>query len=153
MVGTTIFKERFGEGAGDNASLALGGTGNRDLDNFIGNGGPNMPGIQKVIVSNPSDTPEFAVIENAVKSYCGKHADIVKVLILVSTPANNRKDRSYLCIMDCPDETFETECKGLAEAIKPFLKGIRRIQFQQFSKINKEKFPSKVTWLYSKLQQ
>ena len=153
MVGTTIFKERFGEGAGDNASLALGGTGNRDLDNFIGKGGPNMPGIQKVIVSNPSDTPEFAVIENAVKSYCGKHADIVKVLILVSTPANNRKDRSYLCIMDCPDETFETECKGLAEAIKPFLKGIRRIQFQQFSKINKEKFPSKVTWLYSKLPQ
>ena len=153
MVGTTIFKERFGEGAGDNPSIALGGTGNRNLDNFIANGGPNMPGMQKVIISNPSDTPEFAAIENAVKKYCGAHSDISKVLLLVSTPANNRKDRSYLCIMDCPDETFETECKGLAEAIRPFLKGIRRIQFQQFSKINKEKFPSKVTWLYSKLPQ
>ena len=153
MVGTTIFKERFGEGASDNPSLALGGTGNRSLDNFIGNGGPNMPGMQKVLISNPSDTPEFAAIENAVKKYCGAHSDIAKVLILVSTPANNRNERSYLCIMDCPDETFETECKGLAEAIRPFLKGIRRIQFQQFSKINKEKFPSKVTWLYSKLPQ
>jgi len=150
MVDTTIFKERFGEGASDNPSLALGGTGSKALDNFIGNSGP---GIQKVLISNPSDTPEFAAIENAVKSYCGAHSDIAKVLILVSTPANNRNDKSYLCIMDCPDETFQTECKGLAEAIRPFLKGIKRIQFQQFSKINKENFPSKVTWLYSKLPQ
>lgn len=150
MVDTTIFKERFGEGASDNPSLALGGTGSKALDNFIGNSGP---GIQKVLISNPSDTPEFAAIENAVKSYCGAHSDIAKVLILVSTPANNRNDKSYLCIMDCPDETFQTECKGLAEAIRPFLKGIKRIQFQQFSKINKENFPAKVTWLYSKLPQ
>lgn len=153
MVETQIFKERFGSGAGDNASLALGGSGNRSFDNFVANGGPDMPGMQKIIITNPTDTPEFIVIEKAVKAYCGNHADIAKVLILIATPENNRNDRSYLCIMDCPDESFEKQCKGLAEAIKPFLKGIKRIQFQQFSKMNKEGFPTKVQWLYSKLPQ
>lgn len=153
MVETAIFKERFGAGAGDNYTTAPAGSGNRSLDNFMANGGPDIPGLQKVLVFNPSDTPEFAAIENAVKKYCGVHPDISKVLLLVTSPANNRNDKSYLCIMDCPDEPFETECKGLAEAIRPFLKGIRRIQFQQFSKIDKDKFPAKVTWLYSKLPQ
>lgn len=153
MVETEIFKTRFGAGAGDNASFALGGSGNRSFDNFVANGGPDMPGMQKIIISNPTDTPEFIIIEKAVKAYCGAHADISKVLILIATPENNRNDRSYLCIMDCPDETFEKECKGLAEAMKPFLKGIKRIQFQQFSKMNKEGFPTKVQWLYSKLPQ
>ena len=55
--------------------------------------------------------------------------------------------------MDCPDGPFETNCNGLAAAIKPYLKGIKKIQFQQFSKLNKEGFPKKVTWLYSKLPQ
>lgn len=153
MVDSTVFKERFGAGAGDNASLALGGSGNRALDNFIANGGPDIPGVQPVLINNPSDTPEFSAIENMVKKYCGAHSDIAKVLILVLTPQNNRNDKSYLCIVDCPDASFEANCNGLAGAIKPFLKGIKRIQFQQFSKMNKEGFPEKVTWLYSKLPQ
>ena len=153
MVDSSVFKERFGEGAGDNASLAMGGTGSRALDNFIANGGPDIPGVQPVLINNPSDTPEFTAIANMVKKYCGAHADIAKVLILVVTPQNNRNDKSYLCIMDCPDNSFEANCNGLAGAIKPFLKGIKRIQFQQFSKMNKEGFPEKVTWLYSKLPQ
>ena len=153
MVDTKVFKERFGNGASDNASLALGGTGDRALDNFIANGGPNIPGVEPVLINNPSDTPEFSAIENAVKKYCGAHSEIAKVLILVVTPQKNRNDKSYLCIMDCPDGPFETNCNGLAAAIKPYLKGIKKIQFQQFSKLNKEGFPEKVTWLYSKLPQ
>ena len=153
MVDSSVFKERFGAGAGDNASLALGGSGNRALDNFIANGGPDIPGVQPVLINNPSDTPEFTAIANMVKKYCGAHSDIAKVLILVVTPQNNRNDKSYLCIMDCPDNSFESNCNGLAGAIKPFLKGIKRIQFQQFSKMNKEGFPEKVNWLYSKLPQ
>ena len=86
MVTTEIFRNRFGAGAGDNASLALGGTGNTSLDNFIANGGPEIPGMQKIMINNPTDTPEFAAIENAVKTYCGAHSDIAKVLILVVTP-------------------------------------------------------------------
>ena len=93
------------------------------------------------------------MIENAVKKYCGAHSEIAKVLILVITPVENKNDKSYLCIMDCPDGPFETNCNGLANAIKPYLKGIKKIQFQQFSKLNKESFPEKVTWLYSKLPQ
>ena len=153
MVDSFTFKKRFGAGAGDNASLALGGSGNRALDNFIANGGPDIPGVQKIMVNNPSDTPEFSMIENAVKKYCGAHSEIAKVLILVITPVENKNDKSYLCIMDCPDGPFETNCNGLANAIKPYLKGIKKIQFQQFSKLNKESFPEKVTWLYSKLPQ
>ena len=153
MVESQTFIERFGHGAGDNASLALGGTGSRALDNFIANGGPDVPGVEPVLISNPSDTPEFSAIENMVKKYCGAHSDIAKVLILVLTPQKNRNDKAYLCIMDCPDGSFEANCNGLAGAIKPFLKGIKRIQFQQFSKMNKEGFPKKVQWLYSKLPQ
>ena len=153
MVESQTFIERFGHGAGDNASLALGGTGSRALDNFIANGGPDVPGVEPVLISNPSDTPEFSAIENMVKKYCGAHSDIAKVLILVLTPQKNRNDKAYLCIMDCPDGSFEANCNGLAGAIKPFLKGIKRIQFQQFSKMNKEGFPEKVQWLYSKLPQ
>ena len=142
MVTTEIFRNRFGAGAGDNASLALGGTGNTSLDNFIANGGPEIPGMQKIMINNPTDTPEFAAIENAVKKYCGAHSAIA-----------NKNDKSYLCIMDCPDGPFQAECQGLANAIKPYLKGIKKIQFQQFSKMSKEGFPEKVQWLYSKLPQ
>ena len=138
MITTDVFTKRFGAGAGDNASLALGGTGNRSLDNFIANGGPDLPGVQKIMIHNPTDTPEFIAIESAVKKYCGAHADIAKVLILIITPVENKSDKSYLCIMDCPDSTFQSECHGLATAIKPYLKGIKKIQFQ---------------WLYSKLPQ
>ena len=153
MVTTEIFRERFGAGAGDNASFALGGTGNRSLDNFIANGGPEIPGMQKIMINNPTNTPEFIAIENAVKKYCGAHAAIAKVLILIITPVENKNDKSYLCIMDCPDGPFQAECQGLANAIKPYLKGIKKIQFQQFSKMSKDGFPEKVQWLYSKLPQ
>ena len=153
MVETAIYKERFGSESAGNASLQAGGTGNKSLDNFMANGGPDIPGMQKILVTNPSDTPEFAAIENAVKNYCGAHPDISKVLILVSAPVNNRNDRSYICIMDCSEASFEEECKGLAMTIKPFLKGIKGIRFQLFSKMNKDNFPSNVTWLYSKLPQ
>lgn len=153
MVDTGTFKERFGAGAGDNASLSFGGTGNSNLDNLIANGGADPSGVKKLLVTNPADTPEFAAVGNAVKSYCGSRPDISKVLILVTVPANNSNERSYLCIMDCQEETFKQECQGLAEAIRPFLKGIKRIQFQLYSKMSKENFPSDVKWLYSKLPQ
>ncbi|MCR4556318.1 MAG: SseB family protein [Saccharofermentans sp.] len=153
MVDTVLFKERFGEGAGDNPSLALGANAGRVSDNSAVNGSPDNAGKQRMLITDPSSTPEFGVVANAVRKYCGAHSDIVKVLILVLTPENNRKDVSYLCIMDCPDETFEAECRGLAGAMKPFLRGIRRIQFQQLSKMNKDNFPSNAKWLYSKLPQ
>lgn len=151
MVRTRVFKQRFGEGAADNASRVLGGTGNRELDDFIANGGPDVPGVKRLLIRNPSDTPEFDAIEKAVKAYCGSHADIAKLLILVAAPDDNPNDKSYFCIIDCPDHSIQDECKGVAEAMKPYLKEIRKIQFQQFSKIGKDNFPDKVKWLYSKL--
>ena len=154
MVQTPLFIERFGPGAADNASLSLGGSGNRGLDNFIANGGPNMPGIRKMIISNPVNTPEFLAIEKAVKSYCGSHADIAKLLILVSAPEANRKDQTYLCLVDCPEDAFSKECKGLLNAMKPFLKTVKKVDFQLYSKFPKpEGMTAKMNWLYSKLPQ
>lgn len=150
MVETELFKKRFGAGIAS-ASAVVSDTDSR-IDNFIANA-PNIPGAQQILIFNPSDTPEFAAIEDAVKKYCGAHSDISRVLILMTAPANNRNEKSYFCIMDCPDGPFEKECNGLAEAIKPYIKGIKKIQFQQFSKMNKKGFPEKVTWLYSKLPQ
>jgi hypothetical protein len=154
MVNTRLFKSRFGEGAADNASLALGGTGNTKLDEFIGKGGPEMSGVQKIIVRNPTNTPEFLALESAIKKYCGSHADIAKLMILVSAPAAAPKLQSYIFIVDCPEDSFEAECKGLAGAAKPFMKSVKKIQFQLFSKLaDKEAFTTKSTWLYSKLPQ
>lgn len=153
MVETEIFKERFGAGAGDNASLSFGGTGNRDLDNLMGKSGAGLPGVQKLIITNPASMPEFAVIGNAVKSFCGSRPDISRVLILTATPEKKRSERFYLCIVDCQEESFKQECQGIAETMKPYLKGIKRIQFQLYSKMSKDNLPGNVTWLYSKLPQ
>ncbi len=151
MVESETFIERFGAGAADNVSISLGGTGNNDLDRLLAKQG--TPAVQKMLVSNPAETPEFAAVGNAVKKYCGSRPDISRVLILITTPAENRQDKSYLCIMDCSEDSFKEECQGLAEAIKPYLRGIKKIQFQLFSRMKSVKFPEKVTWLYSKLPQ
>ena len=152
MVKTSFFKNRFGEGAADNASLALGGTGNRKLDEFIGNGGPNIAGLQKIVIKNPTNTPEFLALEKAVKSYCCSHAAIGKLMILIMEPENDPKNKAYLIIVDCKEEAFQEECKGIANAAKPFMKSFKKIQFQLFSKMNdKETFEKRSKWLYSKL--
>jgi len=152
MVKTTLFRERFGQGAADNASLALGGSGNAKLDNFIANGGPDIPGVQKIVIANPTNTPEFLAIEKAVRSYCGSHANISKLMILIAAPAANRNDMTYFCIVDCPEASFETECKGLAASMKPFMKKIKKIRFQLLSKMDeRESLEKRSQWLYSKL--
>ena len=152
MVKTKIFKDRFGEGAADNPSLALGGTGNRNLDEFIGNGGPEVAGLTKIIVRNPTNTPEFLALEKAVKQYCGSHPAIAKLMILISAPEKDPKNQTYMFIVDCSEESFEAECKGLAAAAKPFMKSVKKIQFQLFSKLaDKEVFAKRSSWLYSKL--
>ena len=152
MVNTRLFKARFGNGAADNPSLALGGTGNRNLDEFIGNGGPEVAGLTKIIVRNPTNTPEFLALEKAVKQYCGAHPAIAKLMILISAPEKDPKNQTYMFIVDCSEESFESECKGLAAAAKPFMKSVKKIQFQLFSKLaDKEVFAKRSSWLYSKL--
>ena len=152
MVKTKLFKERFGEGAGDNASLALGGSGNAKMDDFIARGGIDMSGVQKIVITNPTDTPEFMAVEKAVKKYCSSHANIGKLMILISAPESDMQDQTYFCIIDCPEDSFETECKGLAAAMKPFMLSVKKIRFQLFSKLpDKETFAKRSKWLYSKL--
>ena len=152
MVKQKIFKERFGEGAADNASLALGGTGNTKLDEFIGKGGPDLAGLQKVVITNPTNTPEFLAIEKAVKSYCGSHASVAKLMILISALESDPDNKTYFVILDCPEDKFEAECKGLAAVMKPFMKSVKTIRFQLFAKLpDKEIFAKRSKWLYSKL--
>ena len=149
LVKTNTFTERFGEGAGDNVSFALGGSGNKALDDFRAKGGPDLPGMQKIIIKNPTDTPEFTELEKTVKTYCEAHKDIEKVMILISSPENDPDDQTYLCVVDCPDSSIAEECKELAEAVKPCLKTVKKVQFIQFSKLpQKEDFAQKATWLY-----
>ena len=152
MVKQRIFKERFGEGAADNPSLALGGTGNTKLDDFIGRGGVDMSAVKKVVITNPTNTPEFLEIERAVKNHCGSRANISKLMILISAPEDERNNQTFFVIMDCPEDGFEAECKALAEAMKPHMKTIKTIRFQLFSKLpDKEIFAKRSKWLYSKL--
>ena len=152
MVSTNFFAERFGAGAADNASLALGGTGNRSLDNFIANGGPDIPGLKKIIFRNPTNNPEYNAIEKSVKKYCGSRPHIAKLLILTANPENDPKDMSYFFVIDCKDEFFDSEVKGLLPVIKPFLRSVKKVQFQQFDKFPKpEGMNANFNWVYSKL--
>ena len=151
MVTTRLFLERYGEGAADDPGKALGGAANIKPESIRVSGG-DLKAAQRVVIRNPNNTPEFLAIEKAVKSYCGSHSDIAKLIILVLHPENNPKDQSYLCIVDCPDSAFAREYKGLTAAMKPFMKSIRKIQFQQFDKMpDKETFAKRSKWLYSKL--
>ena len=105
--------------------------------------------MQKIIIKNPTDTPEFTELEKTVKTYCEAHKDIEKVMILISSPENDPDDQTYLCVVDCPDSSIAEECKALAEAVKPCLKTVKKVQFIQFSKLpQKEDFAQKATWLY-----
>ena len=73
-------------------------------------------------------------------------------MILISAPEADQKRQSYLALVDCSEEAFAAECKGLAATAKPFMKSVRTIQFQLFSKLaDKESFEKRSTWLYSKL--
>lgn len=136
MVKTDLFKKRFGEGAGERFTPPSMGAG--------------VLNLKQMVISNPTNTPEFLAVEKAVKSYCAVHLKINRVLILVAAPADNRNDKSYLCIIDCPEESFKDECQGLVDAMKPSLKTVKKVQFQLFSKMNNAGLPDKITWLYSK---
>ena len=104
------------------------------------------------MIKNPTNTPEFLALEKAVKSYCCSHAAIGKLMILIMEPENDPKNKAYLIIVDCKEEAFQEECKGIANAAKPFMKSFKKIQFQLFSKMNdKETFEKRSKWLYSKL--
>ena len=151
LVQTRTFKERFGEGAGDRVAFALGGQGNSGIDGSNAKGGPDVPGMQRIIIKNPTETPEFLEIEKTVKDFCKDHTDIEKVMILVSEPENNSADKTYLCIVDCPDRSIEAECKALADAVRPVLKEIKKVQFLHYSKLpQQDDFAKKATWLYMK---
>jgi hypothetical protein len=73
-------------------------------------------------------------------------------MILISAPEADKDNQTYFTIVDCAEDKFQDECKGLAEAMKPYMKTVKTIRFQLFDKLpDKEVFAKRSKWLYSKL--
>ena len=72
--------------------------------------------------------------------------------MLLSASPDNPKDRAYLCIVDCPEEEAKRISSEIGKACKPFMKNVRIMRFQIYSKGKfPEDFAKSNPWVYSKL--
>ncbi|MBO4426621.1 MAG: SseB family protein [Clostridiales bacterium] len=142
---TGQFSEKYGEDAADKSGF-------ESLGSAPAVTTPMPKGPKKMIVSKPQETGEFKLLAQAVRNYGDTHPEIAKIAILMSTNSEDPKDKAYVCIVDCPEENAEKICRDMGRVCKPYMKTVRAMRFQLFSK---GKFPDSFTssnpWTYNKL--
>ena len=139
------FKEKYGEDAAEKTGLEVIGQSTAVV-------APAAPAKKKMIVSKPAEQGEFKFIANAVRTYGNTHPDVAKIAMLLSASPDNPKDRAYLCIIDCPEEEAKRISSEIGKACKPFMKNVRIMRFQIYSKGKfPEDFAKSNPWVYSKL--
>ena len=110
------------------------------------------PKLKEFNVLNLVPGGESNYIQDAVKKYGGSHADISKIYVVMIVAVEDPQDKAYVCIVDCPKEKFDMNCKGLERVIRPYMRTIRNIQFRPY---DKEQFGGEFTerypWTYNKL--
>ena len=108
--------------------------------------------VKEYNVTKPAEGGEYNYIEQAVKKYGGTHADISRICVVVIVARDDPNDRSYVCILDCPQDKFDMNCKGIENVVRPYLKTIKKIQFRPFSKDKfGDQFFAAFPWAYNKL--
>ena len=139
------FKEKYGEDAADNSGFeSLGSVKSADI--------PARKEPKKMIVSKPTETGEFKFIANAVRKYGDTHPEVAKIAVLLSAYSDDPKSRAYMVIVDCPEEDSKRVCRELGNVCKPFMKTVKAMRFQLFSKGKfPEEFSKSNPWTYSKL--
>ena len=142
---TGHFSEKYGEDAADKSGFdAI----NEEKPTVVT---PLSP-AKKMIVSKPKETGEFKLLAQAVRKFGDTHPEIAKIAVLMSTNSEDPKDRAYICIVDCPEEGAEKLCREIGNACKPYMKSVRAMRFQLFSKGTfPDSFTSSNPWTYNKL--
>ena len=108
--------------------------------------------LREYNVTNPVPGGEYNFIEDVVKQYAGKNADIAKLCIVVIIARDDPNEKSYVCILDCPQDKYGMHCKEIETKVRPFLRTINKIQFRPYEKEKfNEEFFSRYPWTYNKL--
>jgi len=108
--------------------------------------------VKEYNVTKPAEGGEYNFIDQAVKKYGGSHADISRICVVVIVGRDDPDDKSYVCILDCPQDKYDMNCKGIENAVRPYLKAIKKIQFRPFSKDKfGDQFFEAFPWAYNKL--
>lgn len=109
---------------------------------------------RKFIITQPREEGEFKFIAGAIRHYGNTHAAIGKIAVFLSYPEDNPKERNYVCIVDCPEDKINEIFPEIAAALKPYMKSVKGVQFQLFSRGRfADGFFKQHPWIYSKLPQ
>ncbi|MCR5616068.1 MAG: SseB family protein [Saccharofermentans sp.] len=145
LVLSASFKEKYGEEAAEKTGL-------ESIGSSPVVAAPAAATSRKMIVSKPAETGEFKFIANAVRNYGNTHPEVAKIAVLLSASSDNPKDKAYLCIVDCKEEDAKRVSAEIGKACKPYMKNVRIMRFQVFSKGKfPEDFAKSNPWTYSKL--
>ncbi len=108
--------------------------------------------LREYNVTNPVPGGEYSFIEAEIKKFGDTHADIARICMVVIVARDDEREKSYVCIIDCPQEKFNMNCKAIESKIRPYMKAINKIQFRPYDKekFNSEFF-SRYPWTYNKL--
>ena len=110
------------------------------------------PKLKEYNVVNLVPGGESNYIQDAVKKFGGSHADIVKIFVVMIVAVEDPQDKAYVCIVDCPKEKFDANCKGLEKVIRPYMRTIRNLQFRPYDKEQfNDEFAERYPWTYNKL--
>lgn len=99
---------------------------------FGENAGPQVKKVKaekdtKIMVGLPRETPEVQNIKENLVIYARAQKDIRRVDLLLKMDEKN--ERTYLCIVDCPKESTEKHFGSIYNAIKPYASEIPIIDF------------------------
>ncbi len=127
---------------------------NKIAESVVPAEGPAQPQqrLREYNVNNPVKIGDYTYIEEAVKRYAGKSADIAKLCMVIITARDDENEKSYVCILDCPQDKFNMHCKEIERLVRPYLKTIKKIQFRPYDKAQfSDEFFSRYPWTYNKL--
>lgn len=99
---------------------------------FGENAGPRVKQIKtekdtKIMVGLPRETPEVKNIKENLVIYARAQKDIRRVDLLLKMDEKN--ERTYFCIVDCPKENAEKHFGSIYSAVKPYASEIPIIDF------------------------
>ena len=139
------FKEKYGEDAAENSGFESAGS-------VKAPAAPAGKASKKMIVTKPSETGEFKFIAEAVRKYGNTHSEVAKIAVLLSASSDDPRSKAYMVIVDCPEEDSKRVCREIGNICKPFMKTVKIMRFQLFSKGKfPEEFSQSNPWTYSKL--
>jgi len=148
ITSTKLFEDEFGEAA----SKAVG------LDGIMAAAGATIvrapkPGPKKEMVMQPaSELGEYRFMKDAVKKFCFDKSDIASVGIAVQYEKENPSKKSYICVIDCPQDKAQKYFEQISNLCKPYMKAIKTMNGMPASgaPFAKELF-SKTGYAYNKL--